>query len=101
MKDAKGHGSDARGGQLPSGAQGAKMVAAALGVGMRGETWGSRYATGEQHTAALADQHGIGTDHLMSDSERSQKIADWRDKGTSDAQAREGIRAMFNLPSRE
>jgi len=33
--------------------------------------------------------------------ERVQKIADWRDKGTSASQVREGICAMFNLPSKE
>ncbi len=48
-----------------------------------------------------ADQPSVGTEHNMSDAERSQKIAAWRDRGTSDAQVREGIRAMFNLPSKE
>ena len=69
MKDAKGHGSDARGGDggVPVGAQAGKAV----------------------------------RDMIVGSADRAQKIADWRDKGTSDAQAREGIRALFNLPSRE
>lgn len=48
-----------------------------------------------------ADRQSVGTEPPMTPEERAQKIADWRDKGTSDVQVREGIRALFNLPSRE
>ena len=80
MKDAKGHGSDARGGGVSS------QVTAVKGLV-------------NMIRSPAAYQEGIRSE--VPDDVRAQKIADWRDKGTSDAQVREGIRAMFNLPSKE
>ena len=81
MKDAKGHGSDSRG-------------------GVSGQATAVKGLVNMIRPPA-AHQEGIRQGVPMSDDERAQKIADWRDKGTSDAQVREGIRAMFNLPSGE
>jgi len=81
MKDAKGHGSDSHGGV-------SSQVTAVKGLV-------------NMIRAPAAHQEGIRQGVPMSDSERAQKIADWRDKGASNAQVREGVRAMFNLPSRE
>ena len=80
MKDAKGHGSDARGGGVSSQATAVKGLVNMI-----------------RPPAA----HQEGSRSEVPDDERAQRIADWRDKGTSNAQVREGIRAMFNLPSRE
>lgn len=89
MKDAKGHGSNPRGGVGPSNKS-------AIGNLMRALA-GIHRPVVMQH----ANTPSVGTGQPMSPEERAQKIADWRDKGTSDAQVREGIRAMFNLPSKE
>lgn len=76
MKDAKGHGSEGR-----SGAQADDKTAA------------NALANGHPKSAPVPIHGGAAG--------RDDKIAAWRDQGTSDSQAREGIRAMFNLPSKE
>ena len=83
-KDAKGHGSEKRGGIGPSNRAAIRNVMNALAA---------RPSVGRHAQASV----GVP----MTDAERTQKMTDWRDKGTSDAQVREGVRAMFNLPSKE
>ncbi len=83
-KDAKGHGSEKRGGVSPSNRAAIQNVMNALAA---------RPSVGRHAQASV----GVP----MTDAERAQKMTDWRDKGTSDAQVREGVRALFNLPSRE
>jgi hypothetical protein len=85
MKDARGHGSEKRGGVGPSNQAAVDHVMQALAR-----------AHGTAPIQRHADQKSVGTDEA-----RAAKIAAWRDQGTSDAQVREGIRAMFNLPSKE
>lgn len=113
MKDAKGHGSDPHGGvssQVKAVNEWIKSIRSSVGrhadqpsVGteppaphvLDAETAGRNQAQRQREIDAQS------TLPKMSDTERAQKLADWRDKGTSDAQVREGIRAMFNLPSKE
>jgi hypothetical protein len=52
MKDAKGHGSDTRGGSK-------------LDVNGKGIIPSRPYREGTAHQMSIAEQHGIGTDHLM------------------------------------
>jgi len=87
-KDAKGHGSEKRGGVSPSNQSAVERTMAALAA-----AHATRPVVG-RHT-----DPSVGAP--MTDAERAQKMAAWRDQGTSDAQVREGIRAMFNLPSKE
>ncbi|MGD0076859.1 MAG: hypothetical protein ABSD31_21415 [Candidatus Binataceae bacterium] len=82
-KDALGHGSEKRGGTSNRDAVDHVMRALAAAHATRPVT---------RH----GDQPSVGTDEA-----RAAKIAAWRDQGTSDAQVREGIRALFNLPSKE
>ena len=112
MKDAKGHGSDSRNGpSVPSsrGRGGPPLfqtfrhpftpvtdidAAKALAQG------GAKSVAVPVHSGA-AGRGERGNAELMSTDERAQKLANWRDKGSSDAQVREGVRAMFNLPPKE
>jgi hypothetical protein len=55
MKDAKGHGSDPRGGSK-------------LDVNGKGIIPSRPYREGTAHQVSIAEQHGIGTDHLMNSS---------------------------------
>ncbi len=89
-KDARGHGSEKRGGVGPSNQSAIRHFLNALSA---------THAT--QPITRHGDTVSVGTEHPMSDDERAQKIAAWRDQGTSDAQVREGVRALFNLPSKE
>lgn len=84
-KDALGHGSEKRGGVSPSNQAAVDHVMQALA------------RAHETNPVARHDQASVGVP--MTDAERAQKLAAWRDQGTSDAQVREGVRAMFNLPS--
>lgn len=52
MKDAKGHGSDTRGGSM-------------LDVNGKGIMPSRPFREGTAHQVSIAEQHGIGTDHLM------------------------------------
>ncbi len=86
MKDARGHGSEKRGGVSNQAAIENTMNALRAAHATRPSV--------ERHAQA-----SVGVP--MTDAERAQKLAAWRDQGTSDAQVREGVRAMFNLPSKE
>lgn len=74
MKDAKGHGSDARGaGGAIRGSNGEAMQVRRSGYPgtivsdmTRSEFMTKHGTTAEQHTQALADQHGVSTQHLNS-----------------------------------
>ena len=113
MKDAKGHGSNARGGvssQVNAINEWIKSIRSSAQRHANQPSVGTEPPTHDNLDAELAGRNTAerqreidaqSTLPKMSDTERAQKIADWRDKGTSDAQVREGIRAMFNLPSKE
>ena len=62
MKDAKGHGSNARGG-----ASAISKIIPSKPAGPGGDQTigGPQDRSGQAHTQALADQHGIDTSHLV------------------------------------
>ena len=72
MKDAKGHGSNARGG-----ASAISKIIPSKPAGPGGDQTigGPQDRSGQAHTQALADQHGIDTSHLNEQGYRTQGSA--------------------------